>query len=205
MRKILVLLLAILMVFAMVACKDPEPEKGTLPVEEDVGKDRLLEQGATAKAVDHTGFKIGLTVEEEGVPLTVELGGKDDVYWLSTAGVSAFFRDHDEKTYMYMSALSYWLKVDEGSLKDKVFSEMVDSTLFVAYEYKDALFDAGTETVKGRSCSKFTASGTEKGVAYSFTIWVDREFGITMKIEASAGGEAFSFTVDPKLSGLTAE
>ena len=203
MKKILVLLLAILMVFAVVACKqEPEEKKGELPVDKETGKEKLIDQGAAAKAVDHTGFKITVVMDDGGEKESFNIGGKDGVYWLDV-GLPMFFRDHDNKTYYYVDLLG-WLKVAEGSLKDNVFNELVDSLLYTAYEddIKEALIDAGSETIKGRNCSKYTVSATEQGVTYKFSIWVDKEYGITMGMEAMAGGEAFTYTIDPKLSGL---
>ena len=208
MKKILVLLLAVLMVFAVVSCKqDPEEEKATLPVEEETGKERLIEQGAAAKAVDNTGFKITVAMDDGEENITFTVGGKDGVYWLDVA-VPMFFRDHENKTYYYVDALG-WVKVADGSLKDNVFSEIVDTLLYSAYteEIKDVLKSEGTENKHGRACSKYSVSFTdpEDSKTYKFSIWVDNEFGITMGMEALAGGEAFTYTINPKLSNLVSE
>lgn len=207
MRKVLVLLLAILMVFAIVSCKD-EPEKsGQLPVEKETGKEKLIEQGAAAKAVDHTGFNIEVTLNEGEGPLSFAIGGKDGVYWLNLA-MPMFFRDHENKTYYYLEGLG-WYKVAEGSLKDNVFDEMADSILYAAYEdeVKDVLKSEGVEKKNGRDCSKYSVSYTdpEDSTTYKFSIWVDNEFGITMGMEALAGGKAFTYVINPKLSGLVEE
>ncbi|MBQ3696684.1 MAG: hypothetical protein II883_02055, partial [Spirochaetales bacterium] len=87
MKKILVLLLAILMVFAIVSCKD-EPEQAAEEPQatESQGKDNLLSQGAKsgAKAIDHKGFKIVGKYNVDETELVVEVGGKDGIYWLGT-------------------------------------------------------------------------------------------------------------------------
>lgn len=206
MKKFLVLLLAILMVFAIVSCKEPEPEKGELPVEKETGKERLLELGEEPKAVEPTGFKITVTMDDGETPISFTIGGKSGVYWYESFGTTLFAREHDGKTYATTDG-SAWVKVADKSLKEEVFTELVDSLLYSAYEdeVKDALLDAGTETKHGRSCCKYTVSVTDEGVAYKFTIWVDKEFGITMGMEAMAGGAAFTYGVTPKLGGLVAE
>ncbi len=209
MKKILVLLLAILMVFAVVACKqEPEEKKGELPVDKEVGKEKLLDQGDVAKAVDHTGFKIAVSIDDGEAPLSFNIGGKDGVYWVSGLGVTAFVREHDSKTYGYSSELDKWVKIADVTLKEKVFDEMVDAILYNAYEdeIKDVLLDAGSEKKSGRDCKKYSVSFTDPDtkVAYKFNLWVDKEYGITMGMEALAGGAAFTYTIDPKLSGLVA-
>ena len=91
MKKILVLLLAILMVFAIVSCKD-EPEQADEPqATEGQGKDNLLSQGAKsgAKAIDHKGFKIVGKYSVAETELVVEVGGKDGI-GSYLAGVSGF-------------------------------------------------------------------------------------------------------------------
>ena len=203
MKKFLVLILAIIMVLSVVACKN-EPEKGgdALPVEKEAGQDALIEQGSSAKALDHTGFKIDVTVTATGEgSMTIEIGGRNDIYWLTSAGVTVFFTEKNNSTYMYYTGA--WVKVADKSLKDEVFTEMVDSLLYNAYEAREYLVAAGTETKHGRPCSKYTVSASEGGVNYSYTIWVDQEFGITMGVEAAAGSEYAAYTINPKLSNMT--
>ena len=203
MKKFLVLILAIIMVVSVVACKnEPEQSGSALPVEEEAGKDALIEQGAGAKALDHTGFKVGVTVNgtgEEGI--SVEIGGRNGVYWLTSEDTTLYFAEKDNNTYMYFTG--FWIKVADKSLKDEVFTELVDSLLYNAYDLKDQLVAAGTETKHGRTCSKYTVSASEGGKNYSFTMWVDQEFGITMGVEAAAGSEYVAYTINPKLSGMT--
>ena len=76
MKKFLVLILAIIMVLSVVACKN-EPENGgdSLPVSKEAGQDALIEQGSSAKALDHTGFKIVVTTQEGNETLSFEIGG----------------------------------------------------------------------------------------------------------------------------------
>ncbi len=212
MKRFLILVLAIFMVFAMVACKsEPEKKSGdALPVEKEAGKDALMEQGSSgAKAVDHTGFKIVVSMEEGKESISFNIGGKDDVYWYDYSGNGFLFREHNNSTYMFMKleapATSFWLKVADRSLKEEVFTEIVDALLYNAYEYKDSLSYAGEVTLFGRKCSKYSVSATVEGTSYSFSISVDNEFGITMGMEAAAGAEKINYTINPKLSNVTAE
>ena len=208
MKKILVLILAIIMVLSVVACKN-EPEKGgdSLPVSKEAGQDALIEQGQSAKAIDHTGFKIEVTTHEDNETFSFEIGGRNDIYWVNLGTEAMFVCEHNGLTYYYLDmeglGSGYWLKIADKSLKEEIFGTMVDTLLYNAYAYKDYLTYVATETKFNRPCSKYTVSATEEGVNYSFSIWVDQEFGITMGMEVAAGGEAFSYTINPKLSGLT--
>lgn len=208
MKKFLVLILAIIMVLSVVACKN-EPEKGAeMPVEKDKGKEALIEQGADhGKALDYTGFVIGVSVDEGvGQAMTIEIGGRNGIYWYdaNVEGVPAtLITEHEGATYCYVSALGYWLKVADISLKEKLFDSAVDALLYSAYNYLDSLNYVGTETKFNRPCSKYTVSATEEGVKYSFSIWVDQEFGITMGMEAAEGAQSITFSINPKLSNVS--
>ncbi len=211
MKRFLIFVLAILMVFAMVACKSEPEKKGedALPVEKEKGQDALMEQGASAKAIDHTGFKIVVSMTDGEDSTAFEIGGKDNIYWYGFGEEgSLFFTEYSGNTYMFwdLDELGkYWIKVADKSLKEEIFTTVVDSLLYNAYDYTDVLSYVGDETKFGRSCSKYTISATEGGVSYSFSILVDKEFGITMGMEFSAGSETVKYTIEPKLSNVTAD
>ena len=206
MKKFFLFVLIVLMAFAMVACKDePEQKSGdALPVEKEAGKDALIEQGASAKAVDHTGFKIVATMQEGGNNISFNIGGKNNIYWYEISETSMLFTEHNGSTYLFVPVknASFWLKVAEKSIKEEVFTDVVDALLYNAYEYKDSLSYIADETKFGRSCAKYSISATVEGVNYSLTIWVDKEFGITMGLESAAGSETVNFTINPKLSNI---
>lgn len=180
MKRFLILVLAIFMVFAMVACKsEPEKKSGdALPVEKEKGQDALMEQGASAKAIDHTGFKIVVSMTDGEDSTAFEIGGKDNIYWYGFGEEgSLFFTEYSGNTYMFwdLDELGkYWIKVADKSLKEEIFTTVVDSLLYNAYDYTDVLSYVGDETKFGRSCSKYTISATEGGVSYSFSILVTR-------------------------------
>ena len=202
MKKLLVLILAIIMVLSVVACKnEPENKGAELPVEKEAGKDALIEQGSEAKALDHTGFKVSVSVAAGNETMDIEIGGRNGVFWLTSEAVTLYFTEKNNYTYMYYTGA--WIKVADKSLKDEVFTEMVDSLLYNAYELKDQLNYIGTESKHGRPCSKYSVSAKDEGKDYSFTIWVDQEFGITMGVEATAGSENAGYTINPKLSNMT--
>ncbi|MBQ3728473.1 MAG: hypothetical protein II903_03120, partial [Spirochaetales bacterium] len=104
MKKILVLLLAILMVFAIVSCKEPEPEQAEQPqATEAQGKDNLVSQGAKSgsKAIDHKGFRIVGSFDISGTKTVIEVGGKDGIYWIGTDEDDD--EEHEIETYLLLS------------------------------------------------------------------------------------------------------
>lgn len=207
MKRFLILVLAIFMVFAMVACKSEPEKKGgdALPVEKEAGKDALIEQGSSgAKAVDHTGFKIVASLQDGEGNFSFNIGGKNNIYWIEISGTPTLFTEHNGSTYTFVPVknASFWLKVADKSLKDELFTDIVDSLLYSAYEYKDNLAYVGEVTQFDRKCSKYSVSAAAEGTNYSFSILVDNEYGITMGMEAAAGSDVVNFTINPKLSNV---
>lgn len=184
MKKILVLLLAVLMVFAIVSCKDEVEQAAEEPqATESQGKDNLLSQGATSgsKAIDHKGFKIVGEYELPGETLLVEVGGKDGIYWLGTDtdsddAVDSYLIitevDNGDSTYtlkMWDDSTDAWLEyTSESSVKDAIFGEggIADQILYCSFGFEaeadgfSALVKAGSETKDGRLCTKYTSSFT---------------------------------------------
>ncbi len=180
MKKFLVLLLAILMVFAIVSCKD-EPEQADEPqATEAQGKDNLLSQGAKsgAKAIDHKGFKIVGKYNVAETELVVEVGGKDGIYWLGTDSddnetIDEYLIiteiDNGDSTYtlkMWDTSESLWVEyVSEESVKEALFGEggLADQILYCSFGFKDnkffsALENSGSASKNGRNCTKYTSS-----------------------------------------------
>ena len=186
MRKVLVLLLAILMVFTIVACKQ-EPEEAEQPqATEAEGKANLLSQGAKgSKAIDHNGFRIVGTFDVQGTKTVIEVGGKDGIYWLGldedvNAEIESYYLITEVKSGDVVT-LKLW---DEGawdsydldsseSVLDALFGDdgVVDQLLYCSFGLEDNnLFDgvfglsapasAGSVTKEGRNCTKYTASCT---------------------------------------------
>ena len=180
MRKVLVLLLAILMVFALVACKQ-EPEQAEAGnVSMDEGKDNLIAQGAKggSKAIDGKGFRVTGTYEVAGSKVSIEIGGKDGIYWIGTDdnlsdGVIdawVFFSevDNGNGTFtlkLYDSDLAVWDSyTQDSSLKDAIFGTLADTILFCSFNLSEsfpgftAAVAAGADTKDSRPCTKYTAS-----------------------------------------------
>lgn len=188
MKKILVLLLAILMVFAIVSCKEPEPEQAEQPqATEGQGKDNLVSQGAKSgsKAIDNKGFKIFGSFDISGTKTVIEVGGKDGIYWIGTDEDDD--EEHEIETYLLLSEVksgdTVTLKVWNGSAWDSygvsdsvleaLFGDggLVDQLLFCSFGIEDnilipALFDVsslskvGSENMNERNCTKYSATCT---------------------------------------------
>ncbi len=213
MKKILVLLLAILMVFAIVSCKD-EPEQAEQPqATEAQGKDNLVSQGAKSgsKAIDHMGFRIVGSFEVQGSKTVIEVGGKDGIYWIGTD------EDDDEKheieTYLLLSEVksgdTVTLKVwngsawDSYSLSDSILAALfgdgglADQVLYNSFGFEEnELFSApakaGSESKNGRNCTKYTSSfvfdasalgGSKDMKAAEINLYVDKEYAFTVAMD----------------------
>ncbi len=222
MRKIFVLLLALVMVFAMVACKEPDSNGSggggsSMPVSKDAGKDALIEQGSSgSKAIDHTGFSFAIQSTVGETTEQVWIGGKDDVYWVSLDGTEyEFFTEKNDKTYYYVTGESpAWYSVAQGSLKASLFGPIVDSLLYSAHAAEKYLTKGEDDTVSNRSCATYSASmsmqvAESQMATMNVKYWVDKEFGVTMKIEYEDSNlnnnyaSSMTFTLTPTFSNPT--
>ncbi len=203
MKKLLVLLLAIVMVFALVACKsDAGDETVTTNVTEDEGKENLVQQGAASgsKAVDGNGFRLVGTFEVNDAITTVEIGGKDGIYWIGSDIDSAVFlteTKNDDDSYTVKVYDGDWSQeyTVSSSIKDAIFADIADTVLYCGFSLVKNGFSAeatmtgtGTYGDDSRACTIYTASvnnGTND--LLTATIYVDNEYAITlgMKIEFS--------------------
>ena len=219
MKKFLVLILAIIMVLSVVACKnDPADDNSgnggggnaTMPVEKEAAKDKLIEQGASAKSIDHTGFNIDVTVTTGGESYKLSIGGKDDVYWVGGAeGNEAmtliFYTEKNDTGYMYMTDLGSWVNVGQ-SLKT-VFFQTADAVLFSAYDAQQYLTKGADTSVNGRPCATYTGTIplAQNGPSASLKMYVDKEYGVTLRIDYDDPqiAESYSLNVVPTFSNPT--
>ncbi len=198
--KKLALLLILVLAFSclFVACK-PEPEAAD-PASPEVGKQRLIDQGSTARAIDHTGFRLVVNMTSGGDMMSVDIGGKDDVFWLDFEAIDAFLCEHEGKTYKYMPApTSKWLKISDDSLKETIFTG-AENLLFIGSEmFKEYMKKTGNESLGGRNCTTYSLSykDPDTGKDIKAKAYLDIEYGLTLGIEVSEGEDVFSFTVDP--------
>ncbi len=199
MKKLALLLIVLLALSCLfVACKN-EPEV-TDPASPEVGKQRLIDQGSSARAIDHTGFNLDFTMKYGLTPeVTFAVGGKNDVYWLGTAGVYAFFCNHEGSSYAYVAGLlPSWIKFDDVPLADKIFTETFDDILFLlgSEEFKSYMKKTGNDSIGGRKCTVYSVS--QDGVTAK--AFIDIEYGFTLGLEVTEGGESLSFEITPTLS-----
>ena len=186
MRKLIVLLLALLMVFSLASCSnEPEQNNSTTTSDEDTGKENLVNQGAaegtTAKSVDNKGFKVVGVYQYGETLLNVEVGGMNGVYWIGHDDSYTDSSADPTFTYQFFTEVentdgSYTIKLwntstsvwDEytttTSIKDTLFKDggFADKILYCSFELEGYGFgeavNAGTTTHEGRECTKFTSS-----------------------------------------------
>lgn len=191
MKKSLIFIMIVLMAFAFMSCKQPEPEN-TEPVSKEQGQENLYQQGASGsgKSIDHTGFRIAVTVTENADATTFEIGGKNDIYWIKPDGYSSamFLKIKGKTSYTYHYTGSSYIGVAlEGTtIKDYIFNA-ADTLLYVADGLTSQMVKGADDTVSGRACATYTLVlpyEPQPGTAgqMNLKIWVDKEFGFTMKI-----------------------
>ncbi|MBR1582624.1 MAG: hypothetical protein IJ663_02600 [Spirochaetales bacterium] len=219
MKRFLILVLAIFMVFAMVACKsEPEEEGGgsALPVSEEESKQALIDQGSSASGgkgikVDHTGFSFDINAVNNGEAHKIYLGGKDDIFWVGAevdaVTTYAFYTEKAGKAYMMLSSYPVWIEVSQGvSLKESIF-QTADSFLFWAHTAEEYLIKGADDTVGDRICATYSATVPipETKQTASVKFYVDKTWGVTLKVvyEDPSLAESFSLSVDPKYSNPT--
>ena len=135
------------------------------------------------------------------------MGEKDNVFWFDIGtGKTAIEKDGDA---------SYFYSWDETENKyectmvlDKSSYDTMTLAVFTWLYYKDSysgiqLSEAGTETICGRACKKYTGTDSAVGngswVSATITFWTDNEIGITMKAyvsgSTSEGTETYTHEV----------
>ena len=220
----LILLLALIaaVIFSAVSCKnepaadsgdsgsgDPAPQGVTMPVSKETGKQRLIELGAEDPSRgDVSGFRIIVSLTDTEGVTAFEIGGSDAIYWLGTDETGndgvidtySYFLDKDSKTWMYN--FSSWMEIPNGTLLSNVFSTSLDLLLFGAYDstMQMNMKHVKDETISGRECSLYTTSVTVGAQTQTIKFWVDKTYGITMKMEY-VGLESIQYTIDADIDG----
>ena len=190
MRKVLVLLLAILMVFTIVACKqEPEQAEVKLPVSEDKGKDNLVDQGSSGAKAIGDGFRITGTFTVFDGEYKVEIGGKGDVFWIGNdLGDIVFLAEVGDEVKVYDGDWDEAYTVPT-SLKEALFADIADTVLYCSFDlFGEQFTDAvavSNETISGREATKYVASYSVEGIGkvMEAEIYVDTEFAITLQLK----------------------
>ena len=202
MKKSLIFIMIVLMAFAFMSCKQPEPEN-TEPVSKEQGQENLYQQGASGsgKSIDHTGFRIAVTVTQDSDETTFEIGGKNDIYWITPdESTTIFVKAKDKHNYIYASPYALGVELPGQTIKNYIFAA-AESLLYVADGLTSQMVKGADDTVGGRACATYTlvmdyepTPGTPGQM--NLKIWVDKEFGFTMKItytDKSSGKTVGSF------------
>ena len=208
MRKVLVLLLAILMVFVLVACQ-PDPEdsedSSALPVSKEESKQALIDQGSSSgKAinVDHSGFNLQITSKYNSETSIIAIGGKNDIFWIGVKEGEeemeyTFAKETDGKAALYVAGV--WIPL-EISLKEELFSTY-ETLLYGAHEAQEYLQKGADEPYNGRTCATYSATipMADKSTT-SVKFYVDKEWGVTLGIDYAEKSESYSLSITPVFS-----
>lgn len=235
MKKVFLIFLVVLMALALVACKQEQEDTGgdssttaEMPIAKSEGQAALVEQGASAKDIDHTGFRIKLCVTEYDadngtITSAIDIGGYSDIYWIGTdedndgtVDEYTYFKDIDDQAYYYDSEYNKLLNLSiggmTGSVRDNIFGKLIDAMLYRTYNAAilNYCVQGDDDTIDGVDCATYTATipsyyGMESA---SLKFWVNKEYGFTMKITYD-GNDSFTYTMtsceltNASTSGLT--
>lgn len=148
------------------------------------------------KLAQEHGFEVTIHVEAsdtdegEDVNQDIRFGYTSDVFWIHETGAykkvegGVAVYSYNDETHQYEG---YGMPVP-GIEYDEMF-EMQSTFLFNAYEYKDVGFNFNNKksvTFLGRAATEYNAAYAGTGGAASFTVVVDNETGMTLKVAASA-------------------
>lgn len=214
MKKFIVLLLALLMVFAFVACKNDPAESAPTAnnASKEDGQNALLEQGASddSKAIDHKGFNIQATFGTNDAEQTVYIGGCNDIYWIGADPENLRFYsevkvgDNSYQVKVLNEERTEWLTWEAGeSLKEAVFDLLANQILYISFDIQLGEGDGfsngfsgvavadGKAMRNGRECTKYTSSFSADGIGkiVDVDIYVDNEFAFTVGMECRIADE----------------
>ncbi|MBO4532253.1 MAG: hypothetical protein J5726_00950 [Treponema sp.] len=125
------------------------------------------------------------------------IGEKDNIFWYDMDDDKMALRKDGQDVYVYDwdEVNSEYVASFEGQAMTEDYYDLMTTLSFTWLFWKDMydgmdLTAAGSDTVCGRTCTKYTWSASESvlgAYAYgSITFWVDNTTGITMKLEGTA-------------------
>ena len=223
MKKVFLIFLVVLMALALVACKQEQEDNGggseaTVTISEEFknsGKDNLIAQGSsnTSKGVDKKGFKVTGSYYISGlVGACIEVGGKDDIFWIGsdtnqdgTIDVYLYFYEEGNVLKNYDISEGVWKSYEiQHSLKEEIFGEggIADAVLFGAFSLKESfgladITGTGVATTYGKDkipCYKFTSTYSSGDKVYAIaSVYVDSTYAVTLGIEYEFTNEFKTF------------
>lgn len=133
-------------------------------------------------------------------------------YCLKAAGTETLYIKNDAGTYdMYTGAGGKFVKIPMDPLTEADVQSMSFAYNFMQKAAATkGLTKAGSETVAGRDCEKYTQTATGYGSTFTAVFYVDKATGICMKfsydVDSANEGQSFDLTfecLEFKTSGVT--
>lgn len=203
MKKVFLIFFVVLMALALVACKQEQEDNGgddsgssAMPVEKEAGQEALYAKGQSGtRAVGDSGFRIVVT----SGALSLDIGGRNDIFWVLVGDTYVYFADVGGKSYWYNDG--NWIDITEattyaynGSVKENIFG-IVDALLYQNYG-KELIdyFERGadeTHSGTGRSCATYSISYGELSLKY----WIDKEYGFVCGIKYVGSDDDFDYNM----------
>ncbi|MBP5550742.1 MAG: hypothetical protein J6X93_01650 [Bacilli bacterium] len=212
MKKVLSFLLLFLFTFALTGCdlagKLTGGEGGTDSLE-------ITQEESQAKLekMESDGYLITFHYsDDEGDSGTFTIGAKGNVVWMLTDGEGAALLEEENNVHYYSynneAGYQYESTVQKEQGESYISSYKVASTswLYWANAYNGQFKKGADAKVAGRNCYTYDlnlgiggAIGKIAGISnFAYKVYVDKETGITMKVEfaATVEGESSSFSYE---------
>lgn len=209
MKKVFLIFLVVLMALALVACKQEQKDNGgddsgssAMPVEKEAGQEALYAKGQSGtRDIGDTGFRIVVEASED----FVDVGGKNDIFWIGTTEEYTYFADIGGKSYWYGDPdgddVLNWVDITEaatyaynGTVKENLFGPIVNGLLYQTYGMTSSIFVRGeneTHQGTGRTCATYSFNYGP----YSLKYWIDLEFGFVCGIKYVGLDEDFDYNM----------
>lgn len=227
MKKFIATLVTVFLVFSMIGCSNIDPD--VLDAAKEMAEDYLSNQGngeyitrdesedILGKLASLKGYEIrfryfaedGQSEEAEGATI----GQTRTAWWYvddSGEGCAYYNKDGAYHVYDYSNGDWTYTSSFSGSAFDntgKAMQQASTAYLYLANSYMGLAKKTGSAKVADRDCDIYTYDLSELGVGSKYELYVDKEYGITMKMvisassgstSASASYEVLSFTTGVK-------
>ncbi len=162
----------------------------------EVGKSKLLELGETE------GFEIAFSMTADGESGSATVGFKNDTIWQITGGEynAAYVKTEDGGTHVYGVEEGAFVYTGTYDAETIPFQEMAESVVAIFYSWTTMSLEIASvthhQTYLGRDCDYYVADLSAPGGSLEFTLYVDTETGISMKVAATAESEEGSSSID---------
>ena len=148
------------------------------------------------------GFEIAFSMTADGESESATVGFKNDTIWEIADGEynAAYVKTEDGGTHVYGVEEGAFVYAGTYDAETFPFQAMAESVVAIFYSWTTMPLEVASvthhQTYLGRDCDYYVADLSAPGGSLEFTLYVDTETGITMKVAATAESEEGSSSID---------